>query len=359
MRVLSLFDGMSCGMIAFRQLGIPVDEYHAFEIDKFAVQVSQHNFHEIIHHGDVFQGDFTKFKGFDWLIGGSPCTFWSIAQNKEKRETTANGVGWELFQQYIRALHEAEPEYFLYENNSSMSPAIRESISETFGFEPIEINSALVSAQRRKRLYWVGKSNHDGTYSKCMINQPEDRGLVVHDIVDSGVFVNATKESKAKCLRASSCRDGLRDIIGNTVDLKNGVAVPLNITKTGKSNTIKAQYNNSGVLNFVKYNSTYGATGVAIKADGTETPVFTVAKGRIMYKDKSYPVKLPDGFYIIRKLTVLECMKLQTVPDWYDFSVISNTQAYKCLGNGWTIEVIMHLISQAMQSPCFRQLELF
>lgn len=86
MKVLSLFDGMSCGMIAFRCAGIPVEEYHAFEIDKFAMKVSQHNFPEIIHHGDVFQGDFTKFKGFDWLIGGSPCTFWSIAQNKEKEK---------------------------------------------------------------------------------------------------------------------------------------------------------------------------------------------------------------------------------------------------------------------------------
>lgn len=145
------------------------------------------------------------------------------------------------------------------------------------------------------------------------------------------------------------------------------------------------------MLNFVKYNSTYGATGVAepckigeirkwgqagriysvagktvslkacaggagaktglyaIEADGTETPVFTVVKGHITYKDNSYPIKLPDGFYIIRKLTVSECMRLQTVPEWYDFSVISQTRAYKCLGNGWTVEVIMHIISQAMQ----------
>lgn len=79
MKVLSLYDGMSCGMIAFRQLGIPVDEYHAYENDKYAVQVSQHNFPEIIHHGDVFNGDYTQYSGFDWLIGGSPCTYWSIA----------------------------------------------------------------------------------------------------------------------------------------------------------------------------------------------------------------------------------------------------------------------------------------
>lgn len=372
MRVLSLYDGMSCGMIAFRQLGIPVDEYHAYEIDKYAIQVSKHNFPEIIYHGNVFYGDFTAYKGYDWLIGGSPCTYWSIAQSPEKRETTASGIGWELFQQYVRALHEAEPEYFLYENNYSMSDAIRDSISEAFGCEPIMINSALVSAQSRKRLYWVGRRNKNGTYSKCMINQPEDRGLVVRDILDN--------------------------------------AYPLNTTEGGKSNTIKAQYSKNGVPNFVKYNSTYGATGVAepiqvgalarpngelsksqgfriysvhgksvtlkagvggagaktglyaIEADGTETPVFTVVNRHITYKDKNYPIKLPDGFYIIRKLSVLECMRLQTVPEWYDFSVISATQAYKCLGNGWTVEVIMHIIKQAMQGktePCYKQLGFF
>lgn len=342
MKVLSLFDGMSCGMIAFRQLGIPVDEYHAFEIDKFAVKVSQHNFPEIIHHGDVFSGDFTKFKNFDWLIGGSPCTYWSIAQNPKNRETTPKGLGWELFQQYVRALHEAEPEYFLYENNSSMSPAIRESISETFGFEPIEINSALVSAQSRKRLYWVGKSNHDGTYSKCMIEPPADRGIIVKDIIDAGFVLN---------------------------------------DKNGKAQTIKSQYQNSNIRNFVIYKSTYGATGIAVPvqigkmkhSDGTISDsqadrIYSVSGKSVAIKANAggggaktglYKIDLPDGDYTVRKLTVKECMRLQTIPEWYDFSVSSNTQAYKCIGNGWTVEVIMHLISQAMQNPCFRQLELF
>lgn len=167
MKVLSLFDGMNCGMIAFRQAGIPVEEYHAYETDKYAVATSKYNFPEIVHHGDVFDGNFTEYNGCDWLIGGSPCTYWSIAQNPEKRETVASGIGWDLFQQYVRALHEAEPEYFLYENNFSMSDSIRESISEVFGFEPIMINSALVSAQFRKRLYWVGKRNADGAYNGC------------------------------------------------------------------------------------------------------------------------------------------------------------------------------------------------
>ena len=173
MKVLSLFDGMACGMLAMQKAGIEVDRYVAFEIDKYATQTSSHNFPMIEHRGDVFQADFTEFSGFDFLIGGSPCTYWSIAQTKN-RETVASGIGWELFSQYVRALHEAKPKYFIYENNKSMSKAIRASIDETFGFEAVLINSALVSAQNRQRLYWVGKRNEDGTYSKVSVEQPQD-----------------------------------------------------------------------------------------------------------------------------------------------------------------------------------------
>lgn len=186
MRILSLFDGMSCGAIAFTELGIPIESYDAYEIDKYAIQTATHNFPFIEEHGDVFKDDFTKYEGkTDWLIGGSPCTYWSIAQTKN-RETVASGMGWELFQQYVRALHEAKPKYFLYENNKSMSKQIRQSISETFGFEPIMINSALVSAQNRQRLYWVGIRRNNGTYRKAKIEQPEDLGIMLNDILEWG-----------------------------------------------------------------------------------------------------------------------------------------------------------------------------
>lgn len=182
--VLSLFDGMACGMIAMRNAGLKVNNYYAYEIDKYAVKTVQHNFPEIRELGDVFDADFTQYKGIDYLIGGSPCTYWSIAQATDRRETTASGVGWELFGQYVRALREAEPKFFIYENNKSMAKAIYESISETFGFEPIMINSALVSAQNRQRYYWVGKREADGSYSKVPIEQPEDRGIHLKDILD-------------------------------------------------------------------------------------------------------------------------------------------------------------------------------
>ena len=183
MKVLSLFDGMACGMLAMMAAGVEVESYDAYEIDKYAVKTATHNFPMIEQHGDVFKEDFTKYDGVDFLVGGSPCTYWSIAQTKN-RETVASGIGWELFSQYVRALREAKPKYFIYENNKSMSKEIRASIDEAFGFEAVCINSALVSAQNRQRLYWVGKRNADGTYSKVDVEQPEDRGILLKDVLD-------------------------------------------------------------------------------------------------------------------------------------------------------------------------------
>ena len=186
MKVLSLFDGMACGMIAMNLAGVDVESYDAYEIDKYAVKTAQHNFPMIREHGDVFAADFTQYDGVDFMVGGSPCTYWSIAQTKN-RETVASGIGWELFSQYVRALHEAKPKYFIYENNKSMSKEIRASIDKAFGFEAVCINSALVSAQNRQRLYWVGKRNNDGTYSKVNVKQPDDRGILLRDILETGI----------------------------------------------------------------------------------------------------------------------------------------------------------------------------
>lgn len=186
MRILSLFDGMSCGMIAMLNAGVKVDRYVAYEVDKYAIQTSLHNFPMIEQKGDVFKADFTEYEGFDFLIGGSPCTYWSIAQSPDKRETKASGLGWELFSQYVRALHEAKPKYFIYENNYSMSPEIRASITDTFGFDAELINSALVSAQNRQRLYWVGMRTDDG-YKQIYVPQPEDKRILLKDILGGGV----------------------------------------------------------------------------------------------------------------------------------------------------------------------------
>ena len=443
MRVLSLYDGMACGMLALMECGIEVERYVAYEIDPHAVKTSSHNFPQIEHRGDVFEGDFTEFRGFDALIGGSPCTHWSIAQTKN-RETEASGIGWELFCQYKRALDEARPRWFLYENNKSMSDAIRRSISEAFGFGPVCINSALVSAQNRQRLYWVGVRQEDGTYKPIHVEQPEDRGILLRDVLDGawGVGdtggksyaqtasygkgpkpentlarhqrtmaaepVNTTADGKAQCIRASCYKDGIRNLVANTVDRRTAVGEPLCVAERGryesgvvkqhfearpdgKTNTLTTVHKDNNVAEPVRVGTypneaknpthdsqpyrVYDTEGKSVTlcdngggmgaktglyaipaafdgdipthamsgSDGKTYPVYRVENGAITIKGKSYPIKLTDGYWIIRKLTVSECKRLQTVPEWYEFPV-SNTQAYKMLGNGWTVEVIAHLI---------------
>lgn len=175
MKVLSLFDGISCGMVALERAEIEVERYVAYEIDKYAIQVSKKNYPQIEHKGNVFDADFKQYKGFDLLIGGSPCTYWSIAKNN--RETTPDGQGGQLFMQYVRALKESECRWFLYENNYSIHKNIKAFISEQLGVEPIMINSALVSAQTRKRCYWTNIPN---------VSQPEDKGILLEDIIIGG-----------------------------------------------------------------------------------------------------------------------------------------------------------------------------
>ena len=330
------------------------------------------------------------------LIGGSPCTFWSIAQKKD-RETEASGLGWELFLNYAISRDVFKPDYFLYENNKSMSPKIRAQITEMLGVEPVLINSALVSAQNRQRLYWVGKRNAAGGYDTIPVEQPKDRGILLRDVLESGVCWR----EKVYTLRASAnTKQGvsniLRHIETNGRFGYQGVAEPVNDTDDGKCHTIKAQYYKNGVANFVT-NGGFPASAVAEPvrigtiessaknadfdsqqyrvyspdgksvtlcgnggglgaktglyaiptevegADGKTYPIYEVRDGRITIKGKQYPIKLADGFYIIRKLTVTECKRLQTVPDSFEFPV-SDTQAYKMLGNGWTVDVIAHIL---------------
>lgn len=330
------------------------------------------------------------------LIGGSPCTHWSIAQTKN-RETEPEGIGWELFKNYVLARGGYTPDYFIYENNKSMSPAIRAQITAELGVEPVLINSALVSAQNRQRLYWVGKRNPDGTYSTLPVDQPEDRGILLRDILESGVCwtekgyclwaqyykssavnavdgghfpapmaaepvpLNMTADGKAQCLRASCHKDGIRNMVGNAVDRRTCVAEPVRIgtiestaknadfdsqqyrvySPDGKSVTLCGQGGGMGAktgLYAVPCCDECPTLQILV-----DKPIYEVRDGQITINGKQYPIKLVDGYYIIRKLTVRECMRLQTVPEGYTFPV-SDTQAYKMLGNGWTVDVIAHIM---------------
>ena len=394
MKILSLFDGMACGALAMQAAGIEIDKYIAYEVDKYAIQTAQHNFPFIEERGDVFKADFTEYAGFDYLIGGSPCTYWSIAQTKN-RETVASGMGWELFSQYVRALHEAKPRFFLYENNKSMSAAIRESITETFGFEPILINSALVSAQNRQRLYWCGIRQADGTYKKADIQQPADRGILLKDILETGAYgVNVFEDGKAHVLKANYNKMSIANFFNGDKGMnyaatgaaycqvqrgrndENGkVSQHYEAQPTGKTNNLTTVTKDNLIAEPICVNSKSGRAGVeglqpslqdrvydtagkmpAVTSsfnpkiaepvnidENSNAPIYEVKDGYITVKGKKYPIKLVDGFYSIRKLTVRECMRLQTVPEWYEWPV-SKSQAYKMLGNGWTVEVIAHLL---------------
>lgn len=306
--------------------------------------------------------------------------------------------------------------------------------------EPVLINSTLVSAQNRQRLYWAGRRNPDGTYSQVAVEQPEDMGILLRDILESGVCwrekaytlkanyfkssvtnamdgghfpspmaaepiivngmesgkartvdahmgklesnlvprinnpnpakqqydciavpvpepVNETVDGKAQCLRATYYKDGIRNMVGNTIDRKTCVAEPVRIgtiENDAKNQTFDSQqyrvYSPDGKsVTLCGNGGGLGAkTGLYATPvgglDGKAWPVYEVRDGFITIKGKRYPIKLRDGFYIIRKLTVRECMRLQTVPDTYAFPV-SDTQAYKMLGNGWTVDVIAHIMS--------------
>ena len=305
MKVLSLFDGISCGMLALKRAGIPVEEYHAFEIDKYAMEVSKRNFPEIIQHGNVFNGDFKQFQRYDLLIGGSPCTYWSIS--KKNRETTSDGEGFRLFMEYVRALKESECRYFLYENNDSIHRNIKNEISEKLGVQPIMINSALVSAQQRKRCYWTNLPD---------ITQPEDKGILLNDILDNAVGWH----DKSYCMTASYSKAVLHNSLKR--NQRTMVAVPVRIGEYGKGGQGQRIY------------SVYGKS-VTLSANG----------GGQGAKTGLYKIDLPDGDYIIRKLTPIEAERLQTLPDNYTAG-ISDTQRYKCIGNAWTIDVIAHILKK-------------
>ncbi|MCM1008283.1 MAG: DNA cytosine methyltransferase [Ruminococcus flavefaciens] len=346
MNVLSLFDGISCGMVALERAEIPVEKYSAYEIDKYALTVSKKNYPEIEQYGDVFEGNFKKHKGCDLLIGGSPCTFWSVA--KKDRETTPDGEGFRMFMQYIRALEESSPKYFLYENNFSIHKDIKTEISKFLGVEPIMINSALVSAQHRKRCYWTNIPN---------IMQPEDKGILLKDIIISGIpWQNKSYAYTTRC-QAATFKDTL-ERHRHTMIAKPVILNDIN----GKARTIKAQYKNTGIPNAARADG-FGATMVAepvtkpihigkYGSGGQGQRIYSVHGKSVTLsangggkgaKTGLYKIDLPDGDYIIRKLYPIEAERLQTLPDNYTEGV-SDTQRYKGIGNGWTVDVIAHIL---------------
>lgn len=312
-----------------------------------------------------------------FLIGGSPCTHWSIAQSKG-RETTAEGVGWELFRNYLIAKDKFKPDFFLYENNKSAAQAIKDQIAAELEAPLQYINSALVSAQQRHRFY---------VHNFGDVPQPKDRGILLKDIIEHGtpwidksyalttrcadaaipedtikkhrhtmiaepILLNATTEGKAQCLRATCYKDGIRNLVGNNVDRRTCVATPIKLGEVnggGQGNRIYSV--NGKAITLAAGSGGMGShTGLyAIPVEeGKAQKIYEVKDGLININGNDFPIKLQDGLYAIRKLTVTEAARLQTMPDNY-CQAVSDTQAYKALGNGWTAEVIIHLLSYALK----------
>jgi DNA (cytosine-5)-methyltransferase 3A len=301
---------------------------------------------------------------------------------KNNRETEPSGLGWELFENYLIAKEKFKPDFFLYENNKSAAQAIKDEIKKRFnvwdgtlltpdsGARYIEINSALVSAQNRQRFY---------VHNCGEVGQPEDRRILLRDILESGTgwtdksYAVTTRDSGAipedtlKRKRHTMVAEPVACRCRGRVDSQGKGYAKYECRTDGKGNALDTNtVNGSMVAEPVRIGTYpnaipvyYGAEAVEFDesgkptkarsyADGKIYAVYEVKNGKITIKGKEYPIKLADGFYIIRKLTVTECSRLQTLPDDY-CRAVSNSQAYRGLGNGWTAEVIIHILSGALK----------
>jgi DNA (cytosine-5)-methyltransferase 3A len=314
MKILSLFDGISCGLEALKQLGLPVSEYHSYEIDKHAIAVSESRHPEIIRHGSVVGADFSRFEGVDLLLAGSPCVAFSAAGRKK-------GFGdprGQLFFDMIRALEQAKPKYFLFEN-VRMKKEHEDVMTSHIGVKPILINSALSSAQNRHRLYWTN------IVSPCGggVGQPPDRGIMLKDILlDNGNFVSDEIEldyvNHEKLLQLME------------IEVARGKVVKLND---------KYILNGVNVLEGGEIYAFLRADRGAVRQNGR----------RFNNDGKAYTLTTIDRHGVLRlgrlrKLHPIECERLMNLPDNYT-SAASTNQRYKMLGNGWEIGTIKHILA--------------
>jgi DNA (cytosine-5)-methyltransferase 3A len=279
-KVLSLFDGISCGRVALERAGLPVEKYVAYEIDETAIKISKNNYPDIEHCGDVTKADFTQYACFDLLIGGSPCQSLSIVRSKDR--THLDGKS-KLFFEYVRAKNEMQPKYFLFENVASMNKESRAVITEHLGCEPVFIDSADFSAQSRPRLYWTNIPILD--YEKN----------------------NAV----------------LGDVLENYVAEKYFYNVPFDFYGLDKQVCARLHLTSYDILNRVISPRHKCHTLTCVQGGHTQKKVYQ--NGRF------------------RKLTPLEYERLQTLPDGYT-SGFSDGKRYTATGNGFTVDVIAHIL---------------
>jgi len=292
MNVLSCFDGMSCGQLALHKAGVKVDNYFASEIDKHAIKVTQANFPSTKQLGDIQKVTKAQTGQIDLLIGGSPCQGFSFAGKQLNFDDPRS----KLFFEFVRLKEELKPSYFLLEN-VRMKKESQDIISKYMGCQPVLINSSLVSAQNRQRLYWTN----------IPFEIPKDRGVMLADILESGF----TDREKSYCLDANYFKGG-------------------NLKRYFQRSSRQLVF--TGAAKRGRYNADGKSTNqqLELRFDGKSNALTTTRKTTLT-------ANLKDLTY--RKLTVTECERLQTVPDNYT-NHVSNTQRYKMLGNGWTVDVI-------------------
>lgn len=284
MNVLSLFDGISCGHVALERAKIQVNNYFASEIDKGAIQITQKNYPDTKQLGDVNNFNEWDLPKIDLLMGGSPCQDLSIAK-KQRKGLSGEKSG--LFYKFVECLHKFKPKYFLLENNASMPKVDKEKISKMLGVEPILINSSLVSAQNRKRLYWTNIPN---------ITLPNDKGIKLQEIIESG----KVDREKSLCLA--------RRTIGNQ----------------GSQSYMRRRY--------------FGKSFAQMVFEDCEP-----SEQREFYKLDPFAEFDTKGR--IRALTIIEMERLQTLPDNYTkLDKLSLIKRAECVGNGWTVDVIAHIL---------------
>ena len=300
MNVLSLFDGMSCGQIALQKSGFQVDKYFASEIDKYAIKVARANYPDMVHLGDVRDVGADDLPQIDLLIGGSPCQGFSFAGKQLNFDDPRSKLFWE----YVRLLRELQPKYFLLEN-VKMKQESMDVITEALGVEPIFINSNLVSAQNRQRYYWTNIP---------MDKLPDDKGIMLKDILEDG-YVD---RDKSHCIDANYFKGG-------------------NLKSYFEKNRRQLVFSDDGLCHVGDADlKGHGYVRRVYHPDGKAPSLCAASGGNL--EPKTFIS--PDSW---RKLTPLECERLQTVPEGYTAHV-SNTQRYRMLGNGWTVDVIAHIM---------------
>lgn len=283
MKVLSLFDGISCGMVALERSGIPVERYVAYEIEPNAIKISEKNYPQIEHCGDVTVADFTQYQDFDLLIGGSPCQSLSIIQAHKRQNLKGKS---KLFFEFVRALETVKPRYFFFENVASMNDESRQVISELLGCEPVFINSNCFVAQDRPRLYWTN--------------------IPLQDI------------------SLAECKASLRDIMQSNVPEKYFYDYPLEGMDMSRKVCAHMVHNNLEMHRRV-YNPDHKVGCLTAVCGGNQ-------QRKVLDGDRA------------RKLTPVEYERLQGLPDDYTAGVCDG-QRYKAIGNGWTVDVIAHVFT--------------